>query len=57
MIHDLSRDIALEISELYIFYINMTHSINTDEDLLKFIHTRLTDMCINIVSNYNKSSI
>ena len=55
MVNDITKLIYIQISELYIFYISMIQSISTDEDLLQFIHTKVENICIETVSNYNGS--
>lgn len=53
MIKDVTRDIVINISDLYIYYIGLVQEINNQEDLIKFVNSRVTDTCINVVSNYN----
>lgn len=55
MIKDITKLIYLEISELYIFYIRMIYSINEDEDLLKYINSKVKEIAIDLVTNYNTS--
>lgn len=55
MIKDITKLIYLEISELYIFYIRMIYSINEDEDLLKYINSKVKEVSIDLVTNYNTS--
>ena len=57
MVRDLTKLIYMQISELYVFYINMTQSISTDEDLVSYIHAKVENVCIEAVSNYNGSMI
>lgn len=54
MIKNVTKNIMLDISELYIFYIKMIHSIENDEELLKFIHGKVMDISVESVSNFNK---
>lgn len=55
MINDLTKFIAIDISELYIFYISMISAINTQEDLIRFIKNKVQNTTIEAVSNFNKS--
>lgn len=55
MVNDITKLIAVEISELYVFYIKMIREISTEEDLISFIHTRVQNACIEHVSTFNKS--
>ena len=53
MIKDVTRSIVLEISDLYIYYITLVQEISSQEDLIRFINSRVSDISINLVSNYN----
>lgn len=57
MVRDITKVVALEISELYIFYIKMIYNISTDEDLLKFINSKVKIVAIEQVSAYNSSTL
>ena len=57
MIKDITKNIAIEISELYIFYIRMVYEINTDEDLLRFINNRVKNISVEEIINYNQSKM
>lgn len=57
MIKDVTKLIYIEISELYVFYIKMTRSIDNDDDLLEYIHNRVQNICIEAVSNFNSTMI
>lgn len=57
MIKDVTKLIYIEISELYVFYIKMTRSIDSDDDLLEYIHNRVQNICIEAVSNFNSTMI
>ena len=57
MVRDITKAIALEISELYIFYIKMIYNISTDEDLLKFINLKVKIVAVEQVSAYNSSTL
>lgn len=57
MIKDVTKLIYIEISELYVFYIKMTRSIDNDDDLLEYIHNRVQNICIETVSNFNSTMI
>lgn len=57
MIKDVTKLIYIEISELYVFYIKMTRSIDNDDDLLEYIHNRIQNICIEAVSNFNSTMI
>ena len=56
MVSDLTKVIAIDISELYVFYIKTIQNINTDEDMISFIHSQVKKITIDYVSNYNKPS-
>ena len=55
MINDLTKFIAIDISELYVFYVSMISAINTEEDLIRFIKNKVQNTTIEAVSNFNKS--
>ena len=57
MVRDITKVIAFEISELYIFYIKMVYNISTDEDLLKFINSKVKIVAVEQVSAYNSSTL
>lgn len=57
MIKDISKLIYIEISELYIYYIKLVINIENNEDLLKYIHSRVTTLSIDIASSFNSSEI
>lgn len=57
MIKNVTKNIMLDISELYIYYISLITSIDTDEDLTRFIHTKVKNYTISFVSNYNKAKV
>lgn len=57
MITDLTKLIAVDISELYIFYIKMTTSITDQDSLLLYIRNKIQAETIDAVSTYNRSNI
>ena len=57
MVRDITKVIALEISELYIFYIKMICNISNDEDLLKFINSKVKSIAVDQVSAFNSSTL
>lgn len=57
MIKDLSKLIIIEMSELYLNYIKLVTAINTDEDYIRYIHSRVQNVVIENVSSFNKAQI
>lgn len=55
MIKDITKLIYLEISELYVFYIRMIYTVRDDDDLLKYINSKVKEIAIDLVTNYNSS--
>lgn len=55
MVRDITKLIYIEISELYVFYIKIITNIETDDDLLKFLNTRVKELCIEAISDFNSS--
>ena len=57
MISDLTKFIAVDISELYIFYIKMSTSITDQDSLLLYIKNKVRAEVVDVVSSYNKANI
>ena len=57
MINDLTKLIAVDISELYIFYSKMSTSVTDQDSLLLYIRNRIQAETIDVVSGYNKANI
>lgn len=55
MVRDLTKLIVMEISELYIFHINNIKAIDSDEDLVAYIHERVMNITVEQVTSYNSS--
>lgn len=55
LVKDITKVIYIEISELYIFYIRMIYAVNSDDDLLKFINTKVRNLAVEHISSYNSS--
>ena len=55
MVKEITENIAIEISELYCFYIKIISSINSDDDLIRALNKRVKNKVIAEVTNYNKS--
>lgn len=54
MIREVTKQIVINIPESYIFYIKLLRNISTDDDLIKYIHERVSILSITDVSEYNK---
>lgn len=54
MIKELDSKVVVELPELYLFYIKMMINVSTDEDLIIFIHKRISDRVLMIVTEFNK---
>ena len=57
MIRDVTKNIALDISDLILYYISLIQAYETDEELIRFIKTRVTNSAIEFVTNYNATNI
>ena len=55
MIKSVTKECIIEASDLYLFYIRLLCTINTDDDLLNFIFQRVSDRALDIVTNFNKA--
>lgn len=53
MVRDLTKLIVIDISELYIFYIQMTRNISNDEELITAIHDIIMSISVEKVSSFN----
>lgn len=56
MIRVVTDAIYIDLSELYLFYIKLIQSVETDEDLLKFINTRVKERVLVFAANQNKTT-
>ena len=56
MIRDVTRNIVIDLSELYIYYIKLLTEIDSKEDLVKYINTKVKVSVINFIANYNQSN-
>ena len=54
MVKELTKQIIMDISELYIFYIKCLVSIKSDQDLLTYIHKKVKEHVLTFVTDYNK---
>lgn len=57
MVRDITKVISIQISELYIYYIKFLQNINNEEDLIKFIHSKVSELTIESVSSFNNSNL
>lgn len=53
MIKDLTKRIALDISELYVFYLTLEYSLTEDDSLVEVIFERLQELAIPKITEYN----
>lgn len=56
MILDLTKLVAIEMSEIYVFYMKNIYAINNEEDLLRCIKNRITSLVVESVSSFNKAA-
>lgn len=57
MVRDITKVISIQISELYVYYIKFLQNINNEEDLIKFIHSKVSELTIESVSSFNNSNL
>ena len=57
MVSDTTKLIMIEISELYIYYIKLLRSIDNNEDLIQYIYSRVSNITIDTVANYNSANL
>lgn len=55
MIKAVSKQIAINLPESYLFYIKLLRNITEDEDLIKYIYERVSILSIDDVSEFNKA--
>ena len=51
---EIIKQVMIELPDLYLFYIRNLININNDEDLLKYITRKSRELCLNVVTEYNK---
>lgn len=54
MIKELDKKMLLELPELYIFYIRMLCNISTDNDLIVFLHKKISERVLKFTSEFNR---
>lgn len=55
MIRSVTGQIAIEISELYVFYFKILYNISDENDLVKFINLKVKDHVLEKITDYNAS--
>ena len=53
MINNVTKNIVIDMSELYLFYAHLLYSINNTDDLVSFIKNKVSNSVIEFVANYN----
>jgi hypothetical protein len=56
MTRELTATIVNDMSEVYLFYASIIRNIETDDDLISFIHHKVMEIVVAEVSNYNRPS-
>lgn len=54
MVKKITREVILDISELYLFYVKILVSIKDDDDLIRFINRKVSDKVLEFVTEFNK---
>lgn len=57
MIRDITKLIAVQIPDLYVFYLGCINNINNDEDLVTMIHNKVSVIAVEQVTNYNSAPV
>ena len=55
MVKNITENILIEISELYLFYLRILTDISDDDTLIRVVNTRVKNKCIEQILNYNSS--
>jgi len=53
MVKDISSDVIISMSDLYIFYIKLLANISNEDDLIKYIYDKVSDACILFIMDFN----
>ena len=53
MVRDITKELMIDISDLYLFYIKLLVNIQNDDDLLQFIYYKASDRILEVVTEYN----
>ena len=54
MVKKITREVILDISELYLFYVKILVSIKDDDDLIRFINRKVSDKVLEFATEFNK---
>ena len=54
MIRELDKQIIVELSDLYIFYIKILIDVKNEDDIIAYIHRKTKDIVLNFVTEFNK---
>lgn len=57
LIKDVTTNIALDISDIYLYYISLLQAYDNDEELLMFIRTRVTNIAISEITALNAANL
>ena len=55
MIKEVSSQIIVEMSDMYLAFIKLKYNLNRDEDLIKYVYNLVSDEVLIAISDYNKS--
>ena len=55
MIKEVSSQIIVEMSDMYLAFIKLKYNLNRDEDLIKYVYNLVSDEVSIAISDYNKS--
>lgn len=54
MVKTLTKNLVLNMSEVYVFYCKIITNIDTDDDFIRFIHKKVKDHTLIFVTEFNK---
>ena len=57
MINDVTKNILIDISDLYIYYVGLLYSVDDQESLARFVKNKVMNSCINAVTSYNSTMV
>ncbi len=57
LIKEVTKNIALDISDIYLYYISLLQAYENDEELLLFIRTKVTNIAITEITALNSANL
>ena len=55
MVKEIDKSILISLSDLYIFYIKLLTKIESEDDVVRYIHHKTNEHVLNFVTDFNKT--